>query len=49
LIARFSWLFYVFGLFLIYTAYQLFRQQGEEEEFEENVLIRRMRKVLPIS
>jgi len=49
LIERFIWLFYIFGLFLIYTAYKLFRQQGDEEEFEENVLIRRMRKVLPIS
>ena len=49
LIARFSWLFYIFGLFLIYTAVKLAKQQGEEEEFEENVLIRRMRKILPIS
>jgi len=49
LIARFSWLFYIFGAFLIYTAIKLAKQQGEEEEYEENVLIRRMRKVLPIS
>jgi tellurite resistance protein TerC len=48
LIARFSWLFYIFGAFLIYTAIKL-AKQGEEEEFEENVLIRRMRNVLPIS
>ncbi len=49
LIARFSWLFYIFGAFLIYTAIKLAKQQGEEEEYEENVLIRRMRNVLPIS
>jgi len=49
LIERFVWLFYIFGAFLIYTAIKLAKQQGEEEEFEENVLIRRMRKVLPIS
>jgi len=49
LIERFSWLFYIFGAFLIYTAIKLAKQQGEEEEYEENVLIRRMRKVLPIS
>ena len=49
LIVRFSWLFYIFGAFLIYTAIKLAKQQGEEEEFEENALIRRMRKVLPIS
>ncbi len=49
LIERFIWLFYIFGAFLIYTAIKLFKQQGMEEEYEENVLIRRMRKVLPIS
>ena len=49
LIVRFSWLFYIFGAFLIYTAIKLAKQQGEQEEFEENALIRRMRKVLPIS
>jgi len=49
LIERFIWLFYIFGAFLIYTAIKLAKQQGEEEEYEENVLIRRMRKVLPIS
>jgi tellurite resistance protein TerC len=49
LIVRFSWLFYILGAFVIYTAIKLAKQQGEEEEFEENALIRRMRKVLPIS
>ncbi len=49
LIEQFIWVFYIFGLFLIYTAVKLAKQQGEEEEFQENVLIRRMRKILPIS
>ncbi len=49
LIERFIWLFYIFGAFLIYTAIKLAQQQGEEEEYEENVLIRRLRRILPIS
>jgi tellurite resistance protein TerC len=48
-IERFSWVFYVFGAFLIYTAIQLVRSHGQDEEYEENAFIRRMRKVLPIS
>ncbi|MFC4010255.1 TerC family protein [Nonomuraea purpurea] len=46
---RFSWLFYVFGAFLIYTAVNLIRQhmKGDEEEFNENVLLRWVRKAFP--
>jgi tellurite resistance protein TerC len=51
LLARFTWVFYIFGAFLIYTAVNLLRQRGEpaEEEFKENVLIRWSRRALPIS
>lgn len=48
-IERFVWVFYIFGIFLIYTAINLVRHRGEEDEYEENAFIRRMRKVLPIS
>ncbi|WBB80102.1 TerC family protein [Micromonospora sp. WMMD882] len=50
LISQFSWVFYIFGAFLIYTAINLARQ-GEpgEDEFTENVLIRWSRRALPIS
>ncbi|MEU8361761.1 TerC family protein [Nonomuraea sp. NPDC048882] len=46
---RFSWLFYVFGAFLVYTAINLVRQhlKGEEEEFNENVLLRWVRRAFP--
>ncbi|MGN9840546.1 TerC family protein [Nonomuraea sp. H19] len=46
---RFSWLFYVFGAFLVYTAINLVRQhlKHEEEEFKENVLLRWVRKAFP--
>jgi tellurite resistance protein TerC len=49
LIARFTWVFYFFGAFLVYTAINLVRHRGEEDEYEENAFIRRMRKVLPIT
>ncbi|MEH0928022.1 TerC family protein [Micromonospora sp. CPCC 205558] len=50
LISQFSWVFYIFGAFLIYTAVNLARQgEPDEDEFSENVLIRWSRKALPIS
>ena len=36
-INNFSWVFYLFGLFLIYTAVKLAKERGnEDDEFEEN-------------
>jgi tellurite resistance protein TerC len=49
LIQRFTWVFYIFGAFLVYTAINLLRHRGEDEDFEENAFIRQMRKVLPIT
>ena len=50
LIAQFSWVFYVFGLFLVYTAITLFRSgENDEEDFKENVLIRWSRRALPLT
>ncbi len=47
-LSNFSWLFYVFGLFLLYTAVQLVRQHGhDEEELKENAVLRWARKALP--
>ncbi|MEU6394943.1 TerC family protein [Streptomyces sp. NPDC046939] len=42
-IANFSWVFYIFGAFLIYTAWKLVKEamgDDEEEEFEENRLLK---------
>jgi tellurite resistance protein TerC len=50
LIAQFSWVFYIFGAFLIYTAINLMRQgEPEEEDYKENALIRWSRRALPLS
>jgi tellurite resistance protein TerC len=49
LIERFTWVFYIFGAFLVYTAINLVRHRDDEDDFEENAFIRQMRKVLPIT
>ncbi len=41
LIANFSWVFYIFGAFLVYTAFKLVQsyRKGEEEHPEENKVV----------
>jgi len=48
-IAQYSWVFYLFGAFLLYTAWKLAFGGDEEEEFKENALLRLARKVLKTS
>ncbi|MCW2583024.1 MAG: Membrane protein TerC, involved in tellurium resistance, partial [Klenkia sp.] len=48
-IERFTWVFNIFGAFLVYTAINLVRNHGEDEDYEENALIRRLKKVLPMT
>ncbi|MFC5287964.1 TerC family protein [Actinokineospora guangxiensis] len=50
-IAKFSWVFYLFGAFLIYTAWGLARQGigHDEEEYSENALTRFARKIFPVT
>jgi tellurite resistance protein TerC len=43
IISAFSWVFYIFGAFLIYTAWKLIqdaRKGGHDEEYEENKLLK---------
>jgi tellurite resistance protein TerC len=50
LIQQFSWVFYIFGAFLIYTAINFARQgEPDEEDFKENLVIRWIRRVVPLS
>jgi tellurite resistance protein TerC len=50
LISQFSWVFYLFGAFLVYTAISLVKGNGDgEDEFQENVLIRWAKRALPVS
>ena len=48
-IHQFSWIFYIFGAFLIYTAIKLGKeaQGGGGDDYEENRLIRWVERVLP--
>jgi tellurite resistance protein TerC len=47
-INQFSWVFYVFGAFLIFTAVKLAREGAEDEdEFEENKLIKFVERRFP--
>ncbi|PLC12919.1 tellurium resistance protein TerC [Kocuria flava] len=48
IIANFSWVFYLFGAFLLWTAWQQAKDDGEDEA-EENGLIRRLRTVVPMT
>jgi tellurite resistance protein TerC len=51
-ISAFSWVFYLFGLFLVYTAVELLRESGHEAEQEEkrdNRIVALAKRVLPTS
>ncbi|GAA0408910.1 TerC family protein [Streptomyces luteireticuli] len=50
IIANFSWIFYLFGAFLIWTAWKLIqeaRSGEEEEEFEENRFLKAVERRFP--
>jgi len=47
-INQFSWIFYVFGVFLVWTAYKLAKEgANDDDEYEENRLIRWVETHLP--
>ncbi|RKE21658.1 TerC family protein [Streptomyces sp. TLI_171] len=50
LVSSFSWVFYIFGAFLIWTAWKLIKEaraEEEDEEFEENRLLKSIEKRFP--
>ncbi|MEV4556253.1 TerC family protein [Kitasatospora sp. NPDC049285] len=53
LVSTFSWVFYIFGAFLVWTAVKLLKEAGadkedkEAEEFEEGRLLRAIKKRVP--
>jgi tellurite resistance protein TerC len=49
-IARFHWVFYGFGLFLLYTGWKLaFSNREDSAEFQENRALRLARRLLPVT
>ncbi|MEU5876616.1 TerC family protein [Spirillospora sp. NPDC047279] len=48
-ISMFSFTFLIFGLVLLWTAVQLIRHRNEDPEVEDNFLVRRTRKIMPVT
>jgi len=50
LVARFDWIMYIFGVFLVYTGFKMFTS-GEEEDFnpEQNWAFRLIKKFMPLT
>ncbi|MBW7933262.1 MAG: TerC/Alx family metal homeostasis membrane protein [Gemmatimonadaceae bacterium] len=49
LIQQFTWIFYVFGLFLVFTGIKMFLVTGKESDLSTNPLLRWLRGHVPIS
>lgn len=49
LIAKFHWLLYIFGAFLVYTGVKMWFAQGAEIDFDKNPLLTWMRKHIRVS
>lgn len=49
LIHRFSWVLYIFGAILIISAIKFLREEKEEVEEVEHVVIRYLKKVMPVT
>ena len=49
LVSRFSWLIYLFGAFLVFTAVKMFFQGDEEVDPEQQAVVRWSRRLLPVA
>ncbi len=49
IVTRFTWVFLLFGVFLIYTAVSLLHGDSGDDEYKENRLIRFLRKVMKLT
>ena len=49
LVARFDWILYVFGAFLVITGVKLFREKASEFHPEQNPVLRMARKLFPVT
>ncbi|GIX34945.1 MAG: membrane protein [Lysobacteraceae bacterium] len=48
LVARFHWVLYLFGLFLVITGFKMLLGAGQEPPLEENPILRLLRRRLPL-
>jgi tellurite resistance protein TerC len=49
LIERFGWIIFIFGAFLVYTGFKMFRQEETEIHPEQNPLVRLVTRYVPIT
>ena len=50
ILAQFSWVFYLFGIFLIVTAVKLLTHgEDDDEEYKENVIVRLVGRLVPVA
>jgi len=49
LIERFHWIIYIFGAFLVYTGFKMFRQEDTNINPEQNVAVRLVTRYIPIT
>lgn len=50
IIENFSWIFYIFGIFLLYTGWHLAKtDHNTDEEYKENAFIRFVRRIFPVT
>ena len=49
LIARFSWITYLFGALLVYSGIKLLRQGDKEIHPEKNPVLRVFRRIIPVT
>ncbi|MGH3752012.1 MAG: TerC family protein [Pseudonocardiaceae bacterium] len=49
LISSFSWVLYLFGVLLVYLGWQQVRQRKQDVKYEENVALRALRKLIPVT
>jgi tellurite resistance protein TerC len=50
ILAQFSWVFYLFGFFLIFTAIKLLTHgEDDDEEYKENVIVRLVGRLVPVA
>ena len=49
IVNRFHWILYVFGLILIISGIKMFRPQEECQDFRDNLMLRLLKKVIPVT
>ncbi|WP_026897587.1 TerC family protein [Daejeonella oryzae] len=49
LIEKFHWTIYIFGIFLICTAYKMFTKKGQNIEPDKNPVIKFFKKIMPVT